>query len=109
MKNSYIFLLEANQSIFFSQTPEQLIKVEDGVLSTKAVAGTIKRTHNEQIDNKNIEAFLKDKKNLGEHRFVVESILNDIEPFVQDVEYNETPNILKMIICIIYIRKSKLI
>ena len=94
-KNSYIFLLEANQSIFFSQTPEQLIKVEDGVLSTKAVAGTIKRTHNEQIDNKNIEAFLKDKKNLGEHRFVVESILNDIEPFVQDVEYNETPNILK--------------
>ena len=54
-KNSYIFLLEANQSIFFSQTPEQLIKVEDGVLSTKAVAGTIK----------------------------------------QDVEYNETPNILK--------------
>ena len=62
MKNSYIFLLEANQSIFFSQTPEQLIKVEDGVLSTKAVAGTIKRTHNEQIDNKNIEAFLKIRK-----------------------------------------------
>ena len=61
MKNSYIFLLEANQSIFFSQTPEQLIKVEDGVLSTKA-AGTIKRTHNEQIDNKNIEAFLKIRK-----------------------------------------------
>ena len=94
-KNSYIFLLESNQSVFFSQTPEQLIKVEDGVLSTKAVAGTIKRTHNEKVDEENIKAFLKDKKNLGEHRFVVESILSDIKPFVQDVEYDETPNILK--------------
>ena len=94
-KNSYMFLLESNQSIFFSQTPEQLIKVQDGVLSTKAVAGTIKRSHNEVEDEANIKAFLKDKKNLGEHQFVVESILNDIKPFVQDVEYNETPNILK--------------
>lgn len=90
-----MFLLESNQSIFFSQTPEQLIKVQDGVLSTKAVAGTIKRSHNEVEDEANIKAFLKDKKNLGEHQFVVESILNDIKPFVQDVEYNETPNILK--------------
>lgn len=61
-KNSYIFLLESNQSIFFSQTPEQLIKVEDGILSTKAVAGTIKRSHNEAEDEENIKAFLKDKK-----------------------------------------------
>ena len=41
-KNS-LFILESNQSVFFSQTPEQLLKVEDGV-STKAVAGTIPRT-----------------------------------------------------------------
>jgi len=94
-KNSYIFLLESNQSVFFSQTPEQLIKVENQVLSTKAVAGTIKRSHDEQEDQANINAFLNDKKNLGEHQFVVESILNDIQPYVEDVDYNETPNILK--------------
>ena len=34
-KESYLFILESNQSVFFSQTPEQLLKVEDGVLSTK--------------------------------------------------------------------------
>ena len=68
---------------------------------------TIKRSHNEVEDEANIKAFLKDKKNLGEHQFVVESILNDIKPFVQDVEYNETPNILKTIIYIIYIQRSK--
>ena len=47
-KNSYIFLLESNESVFFSQTPEQLLKVENQVLSTKAVAGTIKRSQNDK-------------------------------------------------------------
>ncbi|MCI2947406.1 menaquinone-specific isochorismate synthase [Staphylococcus caledonicus] len=94
-KNSYLFILESNESVFFSQTPEQLLKVEDGVLSTKAVAGTIKRSHDEEKDQKNIEAFLQDKKNLGEHDFVVRSILHDIEPYIEDVDYNQTPNILK--------------
>ncbi|MFW2695793.1 chorismate-binding protein, partial [Staphylococcus aureus] len=59
-KNSYIFLLESQDSIFFSQTPEQLIKVNNKILSTKAVAGTIKRSQDEDEDTKNVEAFLKD-------------------------------------------------
>ena len=107
MKNSYIFLLESNESVFFSQTPEQLLKVENQVLSTKAVAGTIKRSQNEQEDEENLQAFLNDKKNLNEHQIVVESILNDIQPYVEDVYYNETPNILKMTICIIYSQNTR--
>ena len=104
-RNSYIFLIESNESIFISQTPEQLFKVENHVLSTKAVAGTIKRTHEEAEDKANVEAFLNDRKNLDEHRFVVNSILNDIEPYVTQVDYNKTPNILKMTTYIIYILK----
>ena len=88
-KNSYLFILESNQSVFFSQTPEQLLKVEDGVLSTKAVAGTIPRTQDAEKDEKNVQAFLQDSKNLGEHQFVVRSILNDIKPYVENVEYNQ--------------------
>ena len=48
--------------MFFSQTPEQLLKVENQVLSTKAVAGTIKRSQNEQEDEENLQAFLNDKR-----------------------------------------------
>ena len=94
-RNSYLFILESNQSVFFSQTPEQLLKVEDGVLSTKAVAGTIKRSNDIDEDEKNIQAFLKDKKNLDEHDFVVKSILDDIKPYVDNIEYNHSPNIFK--------------
>ncbi|MCY1039492.1 isochorismate synthase [Staphylococcus nepalensis] len=92
--NSYLFVLESQDSVFFSQTPEQLMEVSDDVLSTKAVAGTIKRTHQEEIDKANIDAFLNDEKNLNEHRFVVESILNDIEPYVEQITFNEKPQIL---------------
>lgn len=93
--NSYIFVIESEQSVFFSQTPEQLMEVDNQVLSTKAVAGTIKRTNDEEEDKQLLNAFLQDKKNLHEHRFVVQSILDDIEPYVDDVDYNQHPKILK--------------
>lgn len=92
--NSYLFVLESKDSVFFSQTPEQLMEVKDDVLSTKAVAGTIKRTHRDDIDKANIDAFLNDKKNLNEHHFVVKSILNDIKPYVEQIKFNKKPQIL---------------
>lgn len=60
--NSYLFVLESQDSVFFSQTPEQLMEINDEILSTKAVAGTIKRTHHDDVDNENINAFLNDEK-----------------------------------------------
>ena len=92
--NSYLFVLESQDSVFFSQTPEQLMEVKDDVLSTKAVAGTIKRTHRDDIDKANIDAFLNDDKNLNEHHFVVKSILNDIKPYVEEIRFNKKPQIL---------------
>lgn len=92
--NSYLFVLESKDSVFFSQTPEQLMEVKDDVLSTKAVAGTIKRTHRDDIDKANIDAFLNDQKNLNEHHFVVKSILNDIKPYVEQITFNKKPQIL---------------
>lgn len=94
-KNSYLFVLESGEDCFISQTPEQLFKVHNGMLSTKAVAGTIKRTQDVKKDQSRVQAFLQDDKNLGEHHIVVESILEDIKPFVNEVNYNTTPSILK--------------
>ncbi len=38
---------------------------------------------------------LKDNKNLIEHRFVVDSILHDIKPYITELHYDKTPKILK--------------
>ncbi|MCU5746022.1 isochorismate synthase [Staphylococcus sp. SQ8-PEA] len=93
-QNSYLFVLESEDSIFFSQTPEQLIEVKNNVLFTKAVAGTIPRTHRCEEDRKNIQAFLSNKKNRKEHQFVVNSIIDDISEHVTDYDYNREPEIL---------------
>ncbi|MBI5975959.1 isochorismate synthase [Staphylococcus canis] len=94
-KNSYLFVLESGEDTFVSQTPEQLFRVENGNLYTKAVAGTIRRTHDKEKDEAHLKAFLNDEKNRVEHQIVVESILEDIQPFVANAEYDHTPKILK--------------
>ncbi|UXR70155.1 MULTISPECIES: isochorismate synthase [unclassified Staphylococcus] len=94
-KNSYLFVIESGDHTFISQTPEQLFRVENGMLSTKAVAGTLHRTENPADDEKRLQAFLQDHKNLGEHQIVVNSILEDIHPFVKEATYDTTPKILK--------------
>ncbi|MCS4486664.1 isochorismate synthase [Staphylococcus americanisciuri] len=94
-KNSYLFVLESDTHTFISQTPEQLFHVTDGKLYTKAVAGTIPRAKDEIQDAEHLTAFLHDEKNLVEHQIVVNSILEDVKPFVHNVTYDEKPKILK--------------
>src|SRR5699024_10721772 len=91
---SYLCVLESQDSVLLAQTPEQLMEVKDDVLSTKAVAGTINRTHRDTIVKANIDAFLNDDKILNEHHFVVKSILNDIKPYVEEITFNKKPQIL---------------
>ncbi|MGV3041535.1 isochorismate synthase [Staphylococcus rostri] len=94
-KNSYLFVLESDTHTFISQTPEQLFRVTDGMLYTKAVAGTLHRTQDDAQDAERLTAFLQDEKNLVEHQFVVDSILEDIQPFVKQATYDASPKILK--------------
>ncbi|AVQ32678.1 isochorismate synthase [Staphylococcus muscae] len=94
-KNSYLFVIESGTDTFISQTPEQLFRVQDGMLSTKAVAGTLHRTQDSVEDDKRLQAFLQDEKNLGEHQIVVNSILEDLQPFVKKATYDAAPKILK--------------
>ncbi len=48
--NTYHFILKHQDEFYISATPERLIKVADGHLTTGAVAGTIQRGDNEQDD-----------------------------------------------------------
>src|SRR5699024_5721600 len=73
---------------------KKILEEKKQVISNKAADGTIKRTHRDDIDKPNIDAFLNDKKNLNEHHFVVKSILNDINPYVEQITFNKEPQIL---------------
>ncbi|WP_323706974.1 isochorismate synthase [Mammaliicoccus vitulinus] len=91
---SYLLLFESGKSQFISQTPEQLCQIENGKLYTNAIAGTIARTEDESENNILKDELLNDSKNQFEHRYVVDSIIHDIQSFTKQLEYDKKPTIL---------------
>lgn len=87
-------LFESGNSQFISQTPEQLCQIEDGKLYTNAIAGTILRTEDESKNDELKDELLNDSKNQFEHRYVVDSIIHDIQSFTKQIEYDKKPTIL---------------
>ncbi|MGV2927042.1 isochorismate synthase [Macrococcus capreoli] len=87
---SYFALIESGEQTFITKTPEQLVAVQDGVLQTNAIAGTIgKDVHNAA------SILLNDDKNLYEHNIVVRSIQADLAPFTENIQFNNEPDILE--------------
>ncbi|ULG73727.1 isochorismate synthase [Macrococcus brunensis] len=86
---SYFLLMEGQNSIFVSRTPEQLVKVKADQLSTNAIAGTMARGFNHAA-----QKLLRDAKNLVEHDIVVKSITADIEPFTTCMNVPDSPKIM---------------
>ncbi|WP_239750738.1 isochorismate synthase [Mammaliicoccus sp. H-M34] len=93
-ESSYLLLFESGKSQFISQTPEQLCQIDNGKLYTNAIAGTIVRTEDESENNKLKAELLNDSKNQFEHRYVVDSIIHDIQSFTKQLEYDKKPTIL---------------
>lgn len=93
-ESSYLLLFESGKSQFISQTPEQLCQIDNGKLYTNAIAGTIVRTEDENENNKLKAELLNDSKNQFEHRYVVDSIIHDIQSFTKQLEYDKKPTIL---------------
>ncbi|SUM37140.1 isochorismate synthase [Mammaliicoccus fleurettii] len=93
-ESSYLLLFESGKSQFISQTPEQLCQIDNGKLYTNAIAGTIIRTEDESENNKLKAELLNDSKNQFEHRYVVDSIIHDIQSFTKQLEYDKKPTIL---------------
>lgn len=93
-ESSYLLLFESGKSQFISQTPEQLCQISNGILYTNAIAGTISRTDDETINESLKDELLNDSKNQFEHRYVVDSIIHDIQSFTKHLEYDKKPTIL---------------
>ncbi|WP_233682189.1 isochorismate synthase [Macrococcoides caseolyticum] len=86
---SYFALMESGEHTFVTKTPEQLVRVEDGMIHTNAIAGTMGK------DIKDAKVKLsEDTKNLYEHQIVVESIQADLAPYTNKVILKDAPDIL---------------
>ncbi|WP_445664840.1 isochorismate synthase [Fodinibius sp. AD559] len=95
--NCYNFLIhKPSGNTFLGSTPERLISARNKLLLTEALAGSIARGNTATED-----AFLEKQlsgngKDQDEHNFVVQDIEERLEPFVKELNRNNTPEIKKL-------------
>lgn len=83
-------------------SPEMLIRREDGLATSRVLAGTIRRTSSEAADLQLAAALSTSSKDLAEHEYAVASVARALAPYctgmnVPDVPYVLTlPNVLHL-------------
>ena len=92
----YSFLYQVNdQAAFVGCTPEKLLSVESERLYTDGLAGSISRGKTATQDEILGRKLLNSGKDLREHQFVVDSILEKLEYYSSDIDVPEHPGIRK--------------
>jgi len=74
----YMFFLKMRDLVLVGSSPELLVRCEDGVVSTRPIAGTRPRGHNEAQDQRFAKDLLGDAKERAEHLMLVDLGRNDL-------------------------------
>lgn len=76
--SSYMYFLEFDNFHVIGSSPERLVAVQNGIVSTNPIAGTRKRGKTEEEDEQLIEELQNDEKECAEHKMLVDLGRNDI-------------------------------
>jgi len=75
----------------FGASPELLVRVSHGQVSARVLAGTTSRGDGPEADVEKANALVASDKNLQEHRFAVESMVEALSPFCSTVDTDDKP------------------
>lgn len=77
---------------FLGSTPEKLIEVENKKFSTHALAGTLRKSESKM----DLKKFLKNKKEINEHQYVVKDLINKLNKFSDNINSADQPDTLEL-------------
>lgn len=77
-------------------TPELLVRSEKGLVTSRILAGTIRRTGDDDADLTRAAILAHSSKDLEEHEYAVESLTRALEPFCSSTNVPETPFVLHL-------------
>ncbi len=75
----------------FGASPELLVRAHRGEVSARVLAGTAGRGTDPSIDSAISAALASSAKNLSEHAFAVESLVNALRPYCSELRADEKP------------------
>ena len=74
----YLYYLELDGVALIGSSPEVLVRVEDGTVTVRPIAGTRPRGATPEAERALVEDLLADEKELAEHRMLVDLGRNDV-------------------------------
>ncbi|HEY0889198.1 MAG TPA: isochorismate synthase [Nocardioides sp.] len=80
----------------FGATPELLVRRERGLVTSRVLAGTIRRTADEARDAALAGALARSSKDLEEHEYAVRSVADALEPHCSSMNVPEAPYVLHL-------------
>ncbi|HZP15174.1 MAG TPA: isochorismate synthase, partial [Nocardioides sp.] len=80
----------------FGATPELLVRRERGLVTSRILAGTIRRTGDDAQDLALAAALARSSKDLEEHEYAVESVASALEAHCSSMNVPEAPYVLHL-------------
>lgn len=77
-------------------TPELLVRRERGLIMSRVLAGTIRRTGDDAHDLALAASLARSSKDLEEHEYAVRSVADALAPFCSSMNVPETPFVLHL-------------
>ena len=82
----YLFFFDYGDYKLMGSSPESQLIIQNGQATVHPIAGTYKRTGDDEIDKKETERLLKDAKENAEHIMLVDLARNDLSRVCDDVQ-----------------------
>ena len=80
----------------FGATPELLVRRERGLVTSRVLAGTIRRTGDATRDDQLAGELARSSKDLEEHEYAVRSVADALEPHCSSMNVPEAPFVLHL-------------
>jgi len=91
-----VFAVTHGDSCFLGATPEPLLRVRDGEVSTTCLAGSYARGATAEADRQLAEALLADPKERSEHELVLDAMTETMSVSCTRLEIPDVPTVLKL-------------
>ena len=90
--STWIFLVDG----LIGATPELLVRLSKSLVTSRVLAGTIRKTGNEDRDLTLAVSLAKSSKDLEEHEYAVRSVADALAPFCSSTNVPEAPFVLHL-------------
>lgn len=81
---------------FFGSTPEMLVRLERGLITSRVLAGTIRRTGDDAHDLALAGSLARSSKDREEHEYAVRSVADALAPHCTSINVPESPYVLHL-------------